>query len=79
MSRRFWIWFISAFLIFMIVFPITVIFFWAFSEKWYGTSLLPTEWGLKWFKVLLKGGDLGKAVFLSFTIAPLVVLFSALI
>ncbi len=79
MRRKGWIFLVAALLVFVIVFPIVVIFFWAFSEKWYGTDLLPSKWGLKWFKVLLEGGDLGKAISLSFTIAPLVVLFSALI
>ncbi len=79
MKRKTWIFLMSTLIIFGVIFPIIVIFFWAFSERWYGTSLLPSKWGLKWFKVLLEGGDLGKSIYLSFTIAPLVVLFSALI
>lgn len=78
-NKKYFIFIISFLIIFSVLFPISVIFEWAFSEKWYGTSLFPEKWGIKWFKVLLKGGDLGKAMFLSFTIAPLVVLFSALI
>ncbi len=79
MRRKGWVILVSLFIVFLVIFPIVVIFFWAFSERWYGTSLLPDKWGFKWFKVLLEGGDLGQAIFLSFTIAPLVVLFSALI
>lgn len=79
MKHRLIVLIISVLIFVMIVLPIFVIFAWAFSERWYGTSLFPNELGLKWFKVLLRSGDLLKPIVLSFTIAPTVVILSALI
>ncbi|HEU23567.1 MAG: hypothetical protein C0176_01830 [Mesoaciditoga sp.] len=69
---------VSVAMVLIIFFPVFVIFEWAFSTIWYGTSLFPTQLGFRSFIQVIQAG-LGKSLILSFTIAPLVVLFSALI
>lgn len=69
---------ISFLIVFCIFLPLFIIFEWAFSTKWYGTSWFPQALGLNSFFQIINGG-LWKSLLLSFTIAPLVVLFSAII
>jgi len=61
------------------IFPLIPVTLWAFSEKWPGESLVPTEYGLKWFKLLLDSGALIGPLTLSVVIGVIVVAFSALL
>ena len=67
------------FLIVFFVVPLIPTTLWAFSEKWPGESLVPTEYGFKWFKLLLDSGALVGPLTLSLIIGITVVTLSALL
>jgi putative spermidine/putrescine transport system permease protein len=59
--------------------PLATLIIWAFANQWQYPSLLPQEWGLHWWREVFRNGNLGSAIKLSFEIAPIVTLASALI
>jgi putative spermidine/putrescine transport system permease protein len=79
MRKKIGISLISVSIVLLIFLPIFVVFEWAFSAKWYGATWFPEAWGIKWFARLSASGDLWRPLFLSFTIAPIVVLLAAAI
>jgi putative spermidine/putrescine transport system permease protein len=66
---------LSAFLLL----PLATLLVWAFADVWRYPSLLPQSYSLKWWDWVFHNGDIGKAVFYSFTTAPVVTLLSAMI
>jgi len=59
--------------------PLLTMALWAFSQTWQYPSLAPTVYSLKWWAWVFQNGDVGHAVFYSFTTAPVVTLLSAVI
>lgn len=66
-------------LIIFILGPISSVFLWAFAEKWRYPSLVPTEWGIKYWGETLARADIANALPLSITLSIVVTLLSALI
>ncbi|MFN8443158.1 MAG: carbohydrate ABC transporter permease [Caldilineaceae bacterium] len=66
-------------LIIFILGPISSVFLWAFALKWRYPSLIPTEWGLKYWGETLARADISKALPLSFALSIVVTLLSAVI
>jgi len=59
--------------------PLFTLIIWAFANQWQYPSLLPQVWGFHWWREVFKNGNLGNAIKLSFEIAPIVTLASAVI
>jgi len=59
--------------------PLFTLIIWAFANQWQYPSVLPQEWGLHWWREVFRNGNLGSAIKLSFEIAPIVTLASAVI
>jgi putative spermidine/putrescine transport system permease protein len=59
--------------------PLATLIVWAFADTWQYPGVLPQAWSLKWWQWVFSNGDVGKAVFYSFTTAPVVTLLSAVI
>ncbi len=71
---------IVATLLFYVFFPLTVVVLWSIAEKWYPEHWwAPQQVGLKWFRGLFELADVQLSFIQTFTIAPIVVLLSALI
>lgn len=66
-------------LIIFILGPISSVFLWAFAIKWRYPSLVPTEWGLKYWGETLARADILQALPLSFGLSIAVTLLSAII
>lgn len=66
-------------LIIFILGPISSVFLWAFAIKWRYPSLVPTEWGLKYWGETLARADILQALPLSFGLSIVVTLLSAII
>lgn len=67
------------FLIIVIIGPISSVFLWAFADKWRYPSLVPTDWGLKYWGETLNRADIKRALPLSIVLATTVTTLSALI
>ena len=59
--------------------PLFTLIIWAFANQWQYPAVLPQEWGLHWWREVFQNGNLGNAIKLSFEIAPIVTLASAVI
>jgi len=59
--------------------PLATLLIWAFADVWRYPSLLPQQYSLRWWNWVFTNGDVGKAVFYSFTTAPVVTLISAIV
>jgi len=59
--------------------PLFTLLIWAFANQWQYPAVLPQEWGLHWWREVFQNGNLGNAIRLSFEIAPIVTLASAVI
>jgi putative spermidine/putrescine transport system permease protein len=59
--------------------PLITMVLWAFTSQWQYPGLVPQEFSLRWWKWVLDNGNVGKAMFYSFTTAPVVTLLSAAI
>ncbi|HEY8742078.1 MAG TPA: ABC transporter permease subunit [Chloroflexota bacterium] len=59
--------------------PLFTLIIWAFANQWQYPAVLPQEWGLHWWREVFQNGNLGNAIRLSFEIAPIVTLASAVI
>ena len=66
-------------LIIFILGPISSVFLWAFAIKWRYPSLVPTEWGFKYWGETLARADILQALPLSFGLSIAVTLLSAII
>jgi putative spermidine/putrescine transport system permease protein len=67
------------FLVIVILGPISSVFLWAFAEKWRYPSLVPTDWGLKYWGETLSRADIRKAMPVSLVLASVVTALSAAI
>ena len=59
--------------------PLLSMILWAFANRWQYPGIIPQSFSIKWWIWVFKNGDVGKAMFYSFTTAPVVTLLSALI
>ena len=62
-----------------IIGPMISVFLWAFSVRWRYPSLLPTEWGLRFWEQTFQRADILQALPLTIGISVAVTLISALI
>jgi putative spermidine/putrescine transport system permease protein len=67
------------FLTILILGPISTVILWAFTLRWRYPSLLPTEWGLRYWPATLSRADILGALPLSIVLSLVVTLLSALI
>ena len=66
---------LSAFLLL----PLATMVVWAFANEWRYPSLLPRSYSLKWWDFVFHNGNVTKAMFYSFTTAPVVTLLAAVV
>jgi putative spermidine/putrescine transport system permease protein len=59
--------------------PLLTLLLWAFTNRWFYPSLLPQEFGVRWWGWIVDNTDLSKAAAYSFTIAPTVTILAAVI
>lgn len=62
-----------------IIAPMISVFLWAFAEQWRYPSLIPTQWGLRFWGQTFSRADISRALPLSLFITSLVTLISAII
>jgi putative spermidine/putrescine transport system permease protein len=62
-----------------IIGPMLSVFLWAFAEQWRYPSLLPTQWGFKFWGQTFQRADIAEALPLSLVLSLVVTLLSALI
>lgn len=67
------------FLILLILGPLSSVFLWAFAERWAYPSLIPTQWGFKYWGDTLSRPDIVAALPLSIGLSLVVTALSALI
>jgi putative spermidine/putrescine transport system permease protein len=63
----------------IIIGPMISVILWAFAQRWFFPSLIPTEWGLKYWTETLGRADIRSALPLSIGLATAVTLVSAAI
>ena len=59
--------------------PLLTLVLWSFAGEWFWPNLIPTQWSLRWWQEVLENPRVTNAMFLSFTIAPVVTLLTALV
>lgn len=59
--------------------PLATLILWAFADVWRYPAVLPQAYSLRWWNWVFRNGDVGKAVFYSFTTAPVVTLLAAVV
>jgi putative spermidine/putrescine transport system permease protein len=59
--------------------PLLTLLLWAFADTWRYPGLVPQTVSLRWWDWVFTNGDVGSAVFYSFTTAPVVTLLSAIV
>lgn len=59
--------------------PLLTLILWSLAGEWYWPALVPSQWSLRWYQTVLENPRVIDAMIRSFTIAPVVVLLSALI
>jgi putative spermidine/putrescine transport system permease protein len=62
-----------------IIGPMLSVFIWAFAEQWRYPSLLPTQWGFKFWGQTFQRADIAEALPLSLVLSLVVTLLSAVI
>lgn len=70
--------FVTALALFLLM-PLLTLLLWAFTDRWFYPSLLPQQWGLRWWEWTFSNADISKAAFYSFTLAPTVTVIAAVI
>jgi putative spermidine/putrescine transport system permease protein len=63
----------------LIIGPMVSVALWAFAERWRYPSLVPTQWGLKYWEETFRRADIVEALPLSLGLAAIVTLVSAVI
>jgi putative spermidine/putrescine transport system permease protein len=63
----------------LIIGPMVSVALWAFAERWRYPSLVPTQWGLKYWEETFRRADIVEALPLSIGLAAIVTLVSAVI
>ncbi len=59
--------------------PLLTLVIWAFADTWRYPGLLPQSYSWRWWEWVFSNGDVGTAVFYSFTTAPVVTVLSAIV
>lgn len=59
--------------------PLATLVVWAFADVWRYPGILPQSYSLRWWDWVFHNGDVGSAIFYSFTTAPVVTAIAALI
>jgi len=59
--------------------PLLTLVLWSFAGEWFWPNLIPTQWSLRWWQEVLDNPRVTSAMFLSFTIAPVVTLLTAVV
>ena len=59
--------------------PLLTLVLWSFAGEWFWPNLIPTQWSLRWWQEVLENPRVTDAMFLSFTIAPVVTALTALV
>jgi putative spermidine/putrescine transport system permease protein len=72
-------WVILGLLVFIILFPVFVVFQYAFATRWFATDWFPQEFGLRWFRQILGVGNIVNALVNSYVIATLVTVCTLII
>ncbi|MFN8494619.1 MAG: carbohydrate ABC transporter permease [Caldilineaceae bacterium] len=67
------------FLVIVIIGPVTTVFLWAFTERWQYPSLIPTQWGVSYWRETLGRADILAALPLSIVLSLTVTGLSAVI
>lgn len=57
--------------------PLITMVLWAFAGTWQYPALIPQIFSVKWWIWVFENGDVGKAMFYSFTTAPVVTILAA--
>lgn len=66
-------------LVIFVLGPLLVVMLWAFAEVWRSPSVLPTQWGFKYWGILLGRADVQKAIPISLSISTIVTILSAIV
>ena len=66
-------------LVIFVLGPLVGVLLWAFADVWRSPSVLPTEWGLKYWGMLLARADVQRAIPISLSISTIVTVLSAII
>jgi putative spermidine/putrescine transport system permease protein len=66
-------------LLLFIIGPMISVFLWAFAEQWRYPSLIPTQWGIRFWSQTFRRADILSALPLTLFISAMVTLLSALI
>jgi len=59
--------------------PLLTLVLWSFAGEWFWPNLIPTQWSLRWWQEVLENPRVIDAMVLSFTIAPVVTLLTAVV
>lgn len=62
-----------------IIVPIAAVFLWAFAEVWRYPSLIPTQWGFRFWQAMLSRADVWAALRTSLALSIIVTILSAII
>lgn len=66
-------------LIIFVVGPLVCVILWAFADQWRPPALLPQEWGVKYWGLLLARADVTKALPVSLALSAVVTLLAAIV
>lgn len=77
--RRMMLRLFAAALAVFIVLPLLTLVLWSFAGSWFWPSVIPSSWSLKWWEAVFENPRVTKAMLLSFSIAPVVTVLTALI
>lgn len=70
--------FIAALVVF-IALPLLTLVLWSFAGAWFWPNIIPSSWSVKWWEAVFENPRVVSAMILSFTIAPVVTVLTALI
>lgn len=70
--------FAGALLVFIGI-PLLTLVLWSFAGEWFWPNLIPSEWSLRWWLEVVENPRVTDAMVLSFTIAPVVTVLTALV
>ncbi len=66
-------------LVIFVLGPLVGVLLWAFADVWRSPSPLPTEWGFKYWGILMARADVQSAIPVSLSISTIVTLLSAIV
>jgi putative spermidine/putrescine transport system permease protein len=70
--------FVAALAVFIGI-PLLTLVLWSFAGEWFWPNIIPTQWTLRWYEQVFENPRVINAMVLSFTIAPVVTLLTAII